>query len=321
MRSDSVGIAKQTVVGTKVTTPEYYVPVESATFESNHEIQTVEESVGHRFPTDMDVGTEFFGVTMAGKARAGSFPRILSGFLGAPTTSTPGTGVKLHTFTPVSAAPVPHSLKVSRVDPSTPIIDLAYDAYGNQLTTSVAVNDWLSFDANWVAAANDDTQTAPTVTLDTTPRFNFDECKAYISVNGGSESEVKVANWSMTYSNNFETDNFVLGQRNLYALNSGNASAEFSFTIKEALNTHYRRALMATPDNIKLRLTATGSIIASALPFQFEVIAYKLNYLSAPAAVSATDRLTGIEVTARAAYDTSTSKFVEVSVQNAVTSY
>lgn len=321
-RVDSVGLAKQAAAGSKQTTMEYYVPVETATFNSNHETESVEESVGHRFPTDIDMGTEYFTVGMTGKARAGSFPRVLSGYFGAPTTTAPTAGVKLHTFDPATAtSTVPHSILVTRKDPATPIVDLPYDAYGNTLSMSVGVNDWLSFDSSWVAISNDDSQSAPSVTLDSTPRFNFDECKAYITVNGGSETEVAVSGWSMNYSNNYATDNFVLGQRSLYSLTEGNATAEFTFTVKEDLDGHYRRALLASPDNVKLRLTAIGSVISGAYNYQFEAIAYKLNYLSAPANVSAADTLTGVEVTARAAYDTGSSKFVTVSVQNTVTAY
>lgn len=322
-RVDSVGLAKQASVGTKQVTMEYYVPVESADVGLSRETMEVEETVGHRFPTDIDYGTEFWEASLSGKARASSLVRLLSMYFGAPTTSaTAHAGAKQHLFNPVSAVSlVPHSVLFNRTDPSTAITDLVYDAYGNTLNLGVAVNDFVSFEAGIVGISNDDARPEPTVTLDTSPRFNFDECTAYISVNGGGETEIPLSDFSLSYNNNFETDNFVLGQRTLYALNEGNATADVTFTVKGDMDDHYRRALLATPDAVKLRLIAEGAVIGTAVPYTFEITVYRCAYISAPAAISAADRLTGIEVSARAAYSSSDSKFVDVKVINTVTSY
>lgn len=323
-RADSVGLAKQASLGTKQTTMEYFVPVESADISLNRETQEVEETVGHRFPTDMDYGTEFWEASLTGKARASSLPRLLSCYFGAPTTSaTAEASAKSHAFDPVAAsALVPHSMLLNRTDPATAITDLVWDAYGNSITLAVGVNDFLSFEGSLIGISNDDARPEPTVTLDTSPRFNFDEFTAYITVNGGAEAEFPLSSFSLTYSNNFETDNYVLGQRTLYALNEGNATAEVSFTVKGAdMDDHYRRALIATPDNVKIRLVAEGSVIGTGVPYTLETTVYRCHYISAPANISASDRLTGIEVTARAAYSASDSKFVDVTVINTVASY
>jgi hypothetical protein len=322
-RVDSVGIAKQATAGTAQTTMEYFVPVESAEVAFNRETMEVEETVGHRFPTDIDYGTQFFEGTMSGRARAGSFPRVISAFLGAPTTSTVVAGAYQHLFDPAAAnkAPVRHSILFNRTDPDPAITDLVYDAFGNSLTVSVGVNEFLGFEAGFVGISNNDTRPEPTVTLDTTPRFSFDEFVAYITIGTGSETAIPISGFSLTYSNNFETDNFVLGQRTLYTLNEGNANAEVSFTPKTALATHYRRALLSDPENVKIRLVATGAMVTGSTPYSFEVTVPRMHYLSAPAPISAADRLTGIDVTARAAYNPSTSKFVEARVVNGVATY
>lgn len=321
MRADSVGIAKQAAVGTKQTTMEYFVPVESATVGLNRETQTVEESVGHRYPTDLDYGTQHWEGSLTGKPRYSSFGRVLSGFFGAPTTTTTAfAGAKLHTFA-TGTLPQVHSILVNRTDPSPAITDLIYDAYGNGLTLTAAVNDWLSMEAGYIAKSNDDTQSEPTVTLDTSPRINFDELTAAFVVNGGSSNPLTISNFSLSYSNNYETDNFVLGSRNLYALNEGNATADVSFTVKSGLADEYRRALLADPDNVKIVLTGTGALIGGGVNYSMVLTVFKCQYISAPANVSAADRLTGIEVSARAAYDTSTSKFIDIALTNTVTAY
>ena len=56
-RSDSVGLAKQTALGTKQTTMEFFVPVESAEISNNVETLEAEETIGTRFPTGVDYGS------------------------------------------------------------------------------------------------------------------------------------------------------------------------------------------------------------------------------------------------------------------------
>lgn len=326
-RLDSVGIAKQSALGTKQTTMEFYPPVESAEVSHNREVIEQEETIGNRFPTGIDYGTEHFGVNFAGSGRAASLPRIISGFLGAPTTTTPDatnapTG-RQHAFDPAAAGktPVPHSILVNRTDPSTAITDLLWDALGNELTLSVEPNGFIRYQASYLAIANDDARPEPTVTADFSKRFSFDQAKAYISVDGGAESEVKVANWSLNYSNNLDADLAVLGSRSLYSLVEGNATASVTFTPRESLSTHYRRALLADPASVKLRLTATGATIGGTVAYKVEVICNKLEYLTAPANLSAGDRLNMVEISARAAYDNSASKFVTLDVVNETASY
>lgn len=198
---------------------------------------------------------------------------MLSAFLGAPTTSTPEGTARLHTFNPAAAGkePVLHSLLVNRTDPANgAITDLIYDCMGNQLTLNVEANDYVRFEAGFIGLNNDDARPEPTVTADSSSRFTFDIAKVYMSVNGGAEEEIKVQNWSMTYSNNVDSDFVVLGSRNPYNIKEGNATAEFTFTpidtTADTLVSHYRRALLNDPDSVKLRMVAEGDIISGATP-------------------------------------------------------
>lgn len=326
-RLDSVGLAKQAGIDSKVTTPEFYVPVESASVSLNRELLEIEETIGTRFPTDPDYGTSFWELSIAGAVRAASFPRLLSAFLGAPTTSSPDTAAaptaRKHAFDPVPSAgtPVPHSILITRADPSPKIVDLFYGCMGQEISLSVEPNNYVRFDASLVAKELDDTQAAPTVTADLSDRFRFHEAKAYISVAGGGEVEIKIERWSITYGNGIDTDEFVLGSQRLYNMKEGNASCQLTFTTKQDLSPHYRRALKTNPEKVKIRLTATGAVIGGAVKWEFEWILHRCHYIDAPAQVSAADRLRGIEITARGAYNSADSKFVTAHVVNTTASY
>lgn len=330
MRSDSVGLAKQVALGTKQTTMEFFVPVESADISFNRETLEVEETSGLRFPSGIDYGTGYWEVGLSGAARAASLPRMLSAFMGAPTTSTPDVGAapsgRNHAFNPVTGSLVPHSILLNRTDPSAAITDLVFDSLGNQLTLSVAANGFLMFDAGFAGRDNDDARPEPSVTSDASTRWAFDQCHAYLTVDGGSEIEIPLASWSMQYNNNIDTSQVVLGQRTLYTIAEGNADASFSFAPRDKVSTatlasHYRRALAADPAKNKLRLVATGATIGGAVAYKVEVTGWNLEYLTAPANINAADRLSMIEVNARAAYDTASSKFVTVDVVNTTASY
>ena len=326
MRSDSVGIAKQTAKGTKNTTMQYFMPVESSDPTYNRETMSIEETIGNRFPTGMDYGTGYWEAGLQGAIRPTAFPRLGSAFWGLPTTTTPtgGTLSRLHTFDPAAAGKIPevHSMLFTRADPSPSIRDLLFDCYGNSLTLSVEPNGYGMFEANMVAKSNDDTLAAPTVTSDASPRFKFHEATAQISVDGAALTTIPLGSFSLSYNNNFDTDQVVLGSQSLYDLFEENADAEVRFTVRETLSTHYRRALQANPASVKIVLTATSaSMIEGALPYKLIVTVFSCEYLEAPAPISASDRLLSIDVTARARYDTAASKFIQVEIQNGIASY
>lgn len=330
-RVDSVGLGKQTGageggLGTANPTPSYFIPVESADTGTNIEEMTREETLGHSFPTDPDRGVQFFEPSLSGACRSASLPRLLSLFLGDPLTTTPdATGAPSahnHNFNPV-ARPIPraHSILLNRTDPNPAITDLLWDAIGNSLTLSLTPNDWMAFEAGLVAAKIDDTLSEPSVTADLTRRFAFYETKAYLTIGAGVEAEIAVSDVSLTYNLNVDTDQAVLGSRQLYKLQAGNVDCEVSFTPKSDLKLYYRRALALEPQNVKLRIEALGPVIGGAIRHKVTIAIPRLFEIEAPADIAAGETLTDVEVTARAAYDSATSKFVEVDVVNVVASY
>lgn len=323
-RFDSVGIAKQTGtgvggLGTKQTVPEYYIPVESASPGTNTDEMSREETLGHPFPTDREVGTQHFEPSMSGACRALSLPRLLSAFLGDPvTTSLEAGAAGRHVFDAVANTnPRAVSLLMTRKDPDTAIVDLLWDAVGQELALAVSTNDWFNFDASFVARDIDETLAAPTVTADLTRRFAFYECIAYVSVGGAAEAAVGIDDVTLTYTLDVPTDNNVLGSRRLFKIKPGNRSAEVTFTPKEDLISYYRRAIATSPTNLKLRIEALGPIIAGTTQYRLEIIIHRVFETGAPADISAGDVLQGVEVSAAAAYDSAAGKFVTVTVQNA----
>ena len=330
MRNDAVGLAKQTDLATAKTTMDYFLPVETATPSMNREQVTIEETIGNRFPTGMDYGVRFWEIAMAGAARASSFPRVLSAFLGAPTSAVQSDPTTyLHSFDPaaVGKLPLPHSIIVDRDDPTPNITDLFVGCLGNTLTLSVEPNGFLRYEAGFVAQQLDQTQAAPTVIMDNSPRFTFDQVIAYLKVGAGTETAFPCGSFSLEYLNNVPTDEAVLGSKFLYTLKEGNADATVSFVAREGpapdlrLLDHYRRALLDSPALCQARIMATGAVTGGALKYQFEVKVPAFEYVDAPAAVAAADRLSTLEVSGRCRLDPVTSKFVQVNVQNKVASY
>lgn len=320
-RIDFVGLGRQIAgAGTKVTAMDYYVPVETSDGDQDRAELTIEETLGTRFPSGLEYGTRFFTIPMAGAPRAAALPRILSGFVGQPTTAAGGgAGTFVHTQDPTVAGKIPewHSIYVVRNDPSPPIVDLFWDARGNELALDVAPNDFLKMDASWIGLDLDDAQSAPVATTDTSHRWKFSECIVELSTdNGTTWGPFASAAWGITYRNNLDTDNAVLGSRKLYGLPVGNADCEVRFSPRVALNTHYRRALLADPATIALRMTATPAAGTGTLV----VTVHALETISAPAPVSGADVLKMVEVTARAKLSDA-GKFVTFATTNSVATY
>lgn len=325
-RVDSVGIALQTAKGTQNNVMGYFPPVESAGAPIQREAMEIEETMGHRFPTRTEYGTRYWESPWSGAVRMDSFPRVASAFFGAPVTSQPAAGpsptVYDHMFDPAAASGLGwYSLLINRTDPTVAITDLLYDARGNEVTISVEPNGFVRFEAGFVALENDDTRPEPVVTRDSSPRLTFDNASVFVSINGGAEEELTTASWSATYSNNLVTDLGVLGSKSLYDLPLGNASCEVKFMPRTDLSEHYRRALLDDPDSVKLRMVVQGPIIEDALRYEVEFTVQLCEYLDAPIDVNAGETLTGVEVTARAAFDDVSGQFVTLRIRNDVASY
>jgi hypothetical protein len=306
-------------MGTPVTVMTDFPPVISCEPVQNQDALEIEETIGNRFPTGLDYGTRFFNVPIEFAPRPASFGRILSGFLGLPATT--GSGPYTHLFDPVAVAaaddgPEPHTIAVSRKDPNPAIVDFFGDCIGDQLELTMAANDYMRATATYIGKALDDEQSAPAVTIDATPRFKFSQILVYINLAGAGEAAVVCRDAKVTYSNSIDTDEAVLGSRELYALPFGNANCEVTFSVRESLAAYYREAMKADPTQSKIRLVATG-----ASPYVFEVDLYEVEFTEAPAPVSGADVLKAVEVTARARYSTSLTKFVDFKLINSTASY
>jgi hypothetical protein len=322
-RSDSFGIAAQEDWGDPEETMTFFIPVETVDVSHNNETIEVEETTGTRFPARIERGTRFGELTVEGPLRSESAGLLLYATFGVPAT-TGGNGTAfLHVFDPAVAGrvPKPVSLLVNRTDPEPTITDRFHDALCNELTISCEPNGHMRYSASFIAKDYLEVN-EPSTSYDFSHRWPFFQAKAYLDVEGGGEAEVPVGSWSMTYSNNIPTDVFVLGQRTLWELVEDNASMETSFLARSDFEEHYRRALADEPDACKLRVEAIGPTMAGSTDeYRFEVIQWLIEETDAPANLNAAERMTGIEVTARAAFDDDNTKFVTVDLDNLTASY
>lgn len=322
MRLDYVGLAKQAAMGTPQTVMEYFPPVESG--EPDHQRENIEqeETTGTRHPSGVDHGVEFWKPSFNGAARYSSLPRILSMFFGAPvTTATADVTAKKHSF--ASGAPLAHSVKMARKDPNPNIIDLFTDVLGDELEISIQSNGFMKYAAKCVAREIDEDEVYGVPVTDASGRMAFDTVTAFISVNGGAEAPLTLRTFSQKYSNKVDTEDEQLGSRRLASIAEGNSACEVEFGVIGAgnLSAHYRRAIKADPDSVKIRVLATGPIIGTGVAFAYEQIVYACEYVEAPANIDAASRLNIVTVKARAKYDTAASKFVDHAVTNAVATY
>ena len=314
-------------LGTKKTVMEYAIPVESASPDVNTEDMTREGTLGHPFPTDREPGTQHFEPSMSGACRSASLVRLLSSFWGDPTTTTPDATnaptARQHAFDVALAAalnPRALSLIIHRADPSPAITDLVWDALGNELALSIEPNDWIVFDASWVARELEPIA-APALNADLTRRFGFYETKAYVAVAGGAETEVAVGSFGLTYGLNVPTDNHVLGSRKLYAIQAGNRDLAVTFQPKQDLSAYYRRAIATEPESLAVRLEALGPVIGGTVRHRVTIRVPRVFEVEAPADIDAGDTLQGVDVSCAAAYDAATGKFLTAEVVNTVNSY
>lgn len=325
-RVDAVGLAFQAAFGTAETTMEYFIPVETADVNENPTDLTIEETIGNRFATALDRGTRFFDVPMAGALRSASGTRLFSGFVCEPVTT--GAGPYTHVMDPTVAGHAPqfHSAFAVRNDPiavgQDPIVDLFYDMLGNQLDVTINANDYVKFNAAWIALNLDDGQAAPVVSADASAKLKFDQVVVSTSVDDGTTwVDLLAAAAGVTYQNNLDTDEAVLGSRSLYALPYGNADAQVTFTARSDMLSWYRAALIADPADLSVRLVATG-----ATPDVFTALLASVQEITAPAPISGANVLKGVDVTARAHLDSlgagpNAGKFFTATFVNAVATY
>lgn len=323
MRSDIVALAKQSAAGTENSTPAVYIPVTTADMTTDATNLTLDETIGNRFGLDPDPGSRTYDVAMAGAVHPNSFGRVLSGFMGGSTMTTPGGGStsRQHVFDPVATPTVIwHTMTLARVDPTPDIVDTPWDALGDTLTISVAPNEYMLYDAAWVARKLDDAQTTPTPTIDSSAKFKFSDVVVYFSIDGGSEAAVSCESVSLTLSNNIDRDFVVLGSAEVYALAQGNADVSGNFVIREAMATHYRNSLVIDgTKKYKIRVLATGGIIEGSIHYVVEFIVERATLTPASVPLSASDVLKGLSIDFTGAFSTATSKALTARIVSTVT--
>lgn len=319
-RQDEVGLARQTTgkSATPTTTMNYWIPVEEADEGIEREEIIVDETLGNRFPTGLDYGTRFFRLTLRMAFRMDALPRVLSAFLGQPTTT--GVGPFVHTHDPAAAAKIPEwmSLFMVRNDPSPAIIDLFFNARGDELEIVFEPNQAPRLTATFIVLDLDDTQANPASTMDASARQKFYQTNAQIDTGGGLAA-ITLARWALRYRNNHDTAEAVLGSRSLFDLPFGNADCEVEFSPRAALSTHYRQQLLTDPTSTKIVLTADNTL-AGVNSRKVVATVYACEYIEAPAPVRAGEVLKMIPVAARAKLD-GAGKFIDVVVTNNVATY
>jgi hypothetical protein len=319
-RKDSFGLAKQAAQGTSQTVMEQFPPVEKVSIKDNTTKIESDETLGVRAASPAERGVKGFELTAAGSARPQSLPKVLAPILGVPVKTNPYLGQATaysYMFDPLATDPVYYSLLASMRDPKPNAISgLFWDAIGSKIKLAAEPNGYLTFEATYYAL-DYTAQAAPVATYDVTKRWTFDQIKCYLSVDGGGEVEQKVSAWSLEYDLGLDTDNAILGTRKLLSAEPGDHSCVVAFTPKDSLDVHFARALQDDPSSVKVRLAATGGVIAGAVNYLVEAIAYLVQYDEAPAGIDAKSRLNAIPIKGTAYYDSASGKLATVQVVNA----
>jgi hypothetical protein len=146
-----------------------------------------------------------------------------------------------------------------------------------------------------------------TVTKDVSKRFTYVQTAANLSITGvGSLAPVALSEFEFNWNNNIVDDLGQLGSTELTSTPEGDVECTTGFTVVQnsQLSAHYERALLEIPDDVTLRLTATGPVIEASIYNEFEVTIYKAHYREASGGdISAGDTTRALSITARPILD------------------
>lgn len=233
--------------------------------------------------------------------------------------SSTGVTIYKHTWNPVAAGkvPLPATLWTINADVTPNIVDQYVGAKGNELSLEVEANGYLMATAGLVAAILNGGVAAPSASRDATKKWAFHQVTAQISVAGGALASVPLLSFGMSYNNNEVTDQFVLGSKEVDSIPDGNIEAEATFTPGANIEGHYRRALLDTPEDVRLLLKAEGAALSGTTTKNTLSIDLKrLQYVEAPVDIDAGETLRSVEVTARPVLDEGSGNLLEVSIIN-----
>lgn len=230
-------------------------------------------------------------------------------------------GIYDHIWDPtaVNKAPVPLTIWTVNQDLAPAIVDKYIGSYVNELGFSVETNGYFTFAASIVALLLDDAASPPALTRDLSFKFAYHQITAEISVAGATLEPLALENWNFSYNNNYETDIYRLGSREPQTFRPGNIESTSEMRPVEFVATHYRRALLRTPEFVRVRIVAVGETLAGsgvgAMKEEVEVDVKRLQYIEAPVDIDASAVLTGVDVTANAVVDP-TNQLVTVRMRN-----
>jgi hypothetical protein len=319
--SSFIGVAKQSDLVTKNTTMAFFPQVSTAKLGLERAIVKMDETNGSRMASAIAYGSGYAKGEIEGAVRPASFPIFLASALGAPTSDA-GTGTPkayTHVFDP-TVTPTLRPLSIMQVNNDTvpAAVDLFYGCVTDELSVSAKVDEYLMFKAAVFGLGVDQGQSAPAVTRDTSARFTALQIAAQIGVNGAALAAVKVSEFNVSIKNNVGTDCKVLGSSALVDLPGGNVEVEVEFTIvgTAAMLEHYRRAMAATPDDVAVKLVATGAVISGANANSVTIDIKRMQYTEAPLDINAKDVATSIQIKGTACADATTGKLVIVTVMN-----
>lgn len=294
-------------------------PIATEEISLEREDMDLEETVGSRAPTAREYGGRVYEGDIELAARPDTFPVFLSMVLGAPVSTEVVTGVYRHVWNPIAAdiEPLPASIWTVNRDVTPNVVDKYVGAKGNEMSIEIEANGYLMSTIGVAAYLLDQTATEPTgIAQDLTKKWAFHQVTAELAVGAGALASVPLLDFSLEYSNNIVTDLFNLGSKEVEALPPGNIEPEVTFTPSRDIGEHYRRALLDTPEDVRLKLVAQGAIITGVHRYALEVDLKRLQYIEAPVDIDAGETLTGVEVTAAPVLKESDNSFIEIAVVN-----
>lgn len=324
-RSDSVHLAAQDDLITAATTAVFSPPVTEEDISIDREELDIDETLGTRAPGPREYGGRVFSGGINGAARPTSIGLILTSFFGPPVSTQPASvaspTVWRHVWDPVATVPAPISIWTVNNDATlpAPIVDKFVGALGNELALNCEANNYLLFEAGYLARLLDISASAPATGRDTTRKWPFHQVTAQISVpsvSAGAYQNVPLRDFGLSYNNNVEGDQFVLGSVNVDSLPIGDIDCEVTITPTVDIAAHYRRALADTPELVKVKISAVGGTIEDAFKFQFDLEVHALETAEAPVDIDGGETLRDVEVTLRSVLDDSTNKLITPTLTN-----
>lgn len=323
-RADALGFAPQPNLETAAATVVFSPPVTSEDISIDREDLEIDETLGTRAPGPQEYGGRIFGGTIEGALRPRSGGLILSGFWGNPTSTQPDVAgaptVFEHVWDPIVNLPIFTSIWTKNADVTPAIIDKYVGAVGNELGLSVEANDYMLFEAEYLARLLDITAPDPPMSRDTSGKWPFHKVTAEIGYGAGVYQSVALREFGMSYNNNLEDDQFILGSVNVDSIPLGDIEFEVTIRPTRDIEAHYRRSLADTPEDVKIKLVAEGPVIitvgAVSYRHRFELEIHRLQTVEAPVDIDGGETLRDVEVTLRGVLDDATNKLLTAKLTN-----